>query len=173
LGSLWATKSLPDGHVFYCPSSRKYPGNFQYETYAQVDTWPFGQSASDPGYNGGITRSGYSYFPQSRTKEIDARGNPLYAKMGQTKVNGVTYNLLKMSDMDVKKSMSADLVYSSAPDSQPHRDKGMGGLNALFGDGHVRFQSQRTVPRAWTGPFADWSALDCIGVRTIMDMWEP
>ena len=173
LGSLWETKNIPDGKVFYCASNRNHPGNFRYETYAQDDVWPFGQPASDPGYNGGITRAGYSYFPQSKAKETDARGNPIYAKMGQTKVNGVTYNLLKTSAMDVNKAMCTDLVYSSSPDSQPHRDGGLGGLNAMFGDGHVRFQSQRTVPQAFTGKFADWDTLDCIGVRVIMDMWLP
>jgi prepilin-type N-terminal cleavage/methylation domain-containing protein/prepilin-type processing-associated H-X9-DG protein len=172
LGALWVTKNLPEGKVLYCPSSRIYQGNFLYETYAQVDLWPFGNvpTATNPD----VVRSGYSYFPQSKTKETDARGNPLnYAATGQTKVNGVTYNLLKLSQIDVNKAMSTDLVYSSSADSQPHRDGGLGGLNALFGDGHVRFQSQRTVPQAWTGAFADWSTLDCIGVRTIMDMWLP
>jgi prepilin-type N-terminal cleavage/methylation domain-containing protein/prepilin-type processing-associated H-X9-DG protein len=173
LGSLWSTKVVPDGKVFYCPSSRKNPGGHQYATYAQTALWPFGQPATDPYYNGGITRSGYSYFPQAKAKEVDARGNVLYAKMGQTRVGSVTYNLLKSSELDASKSMSTDLVYSSAPEAQPHRDGGVGGLNALFGDGHVRFQSQKTVPRAWTGAFADWSSLDCIGVRTIMDLWLP
>lgn len=174
LGSLWESKDIPDGKVFYCPSSRRYPGNFRYDTYAQIDVWPFGQSTSDPGWNGGITRAGYSYFPQSKSKGVDARGNPLpYAEMNQTKVNGVTYNLLKLSSINVNKSMCTDLVYSSSPDAQPHRDGGVGGLNALFGDGHVRFQSQRTVPQAWTGAFSDWSTLDCIGIRKIMDMWQP
>jgi prepilin-type processing-associated H-X9-DG protein len=173
LGSLWASKVIPDGKVFYCTSGRKLPGNFRYDTYTQEDVWPWGQSTSDPGYNGGIIRSGYSYFPQSKTKEVDARGTEIYAAMNQTKVNGITYNLMKMTAMDVNKSMCTDLVYSSAANSQPHRDGGMGGLNAMFGDGHVRFQNQRTVPQAWTGMFADWSKLDPTGVRTIMNMWKP
>ena len=174
LGALWGTKIISDGKVLYCPSSKRFDGNFRYETYAEVSAWPFGQNTGSPLYNGGITRAGYSYLPQSKAKELDARGNPLpYAKMGQTKVNGVTYNLLKISEIDVTKSMATDLVYSSAPDSQPHRDGRVGALNALFGDGHVRFQNQRTVPAAWTGAFADWSSLDCLGIRAIMDMWKP
>jgi prepilin-type N-terminal cleavage/methylation domain-containing protein/prepilin-type processing-associated H-X9-DG protein len=172
LGSLWVTKNIPEGKVFYCPSGRRVPGsgNFQYDSYAKLDSWPFGAepTMSNPDY----VRSGYSYFPQARTKEI-VRGIPLYATMNQTSVNGVTYNLQKLPQIDVNKAMSTDLVYSSAPESQPHRDKGVGGINALFGDGHVRFQSQRSVPQAFTGAFADWSTLDCIGVRTIMDLWLP
>ena len=170
LGSLWVTKNLAEGKVLYCPSSQRLPGGHQYQTYAQTDAWPFGQPTTDPYYNAGITRSGYSYLPQSRTKEVDGRGIPLYAAVTQTKINGVTYNLIKMSDVDVTKSMSTDLVYSSAASAQPHREGGLGGLNALFGDGHVRFQSQRSVPQAWA---TDWSTLDCAGVRSIMNMWKP
>jgi prepilin-type N-terminal cleavage/methylation domain-containing protein/prepilin-type processing-associated H-X9-DG protein len=174
LGSLWATKAIPDGKVFYCPSSRRLPGGHQYATYAQTANWPFGQPASDPYFNGGITRSGYSYFPQSKIKEVDARGNPFpYAAIKLQTVNGIRYNLLKSSELNPSKSMSTDLIYSSSAEAQPHRDGRIGGLNALFGDGHVRFQSQRSVPQAWTGIFADWSTLNCTGVRTIMDMWQP
>lgn len=174
LGSLWESKTLPEGKVLYCPSSRIYDGNFRYDTYAQADVWPFGNlpTATNPD----VVRSGYSYFPQSKAKDLDPRGNPLpYAKMGQTRINntGPTYNLLKLSEIDVNKSMSTDLVFSSSLDSQPHRDGNLGGLNALFGDGHVRFQSQRTVPQAWTGPYSNWDTLDCIGIRIVMDMWQP
>jgi prepilin-type N-terminal cleavage/methylation domain-containing protein/prepilin-type processing-associated H-X9-DG protein len=175
LGSLWVTKIIPDGKAIYCPSSKRFDGNFRYETYAEVANWPFGQNTASPLYNGGITRAGYTYLPQRKTKDLDARGNPLpYAAMNQTKVNGVTYNLVKMSEIDANKSMVTDLVYSSSPDSQPHRmGGGIGALNAMFGDGHVRFQTQREVPAAWSTPFNDWSALDCVGIRTIMDMWQP
>ena len=82
-----------------------------------------------------------------------------------------------MSQIDPTKSMCTDLVMSSAPASQPHRDGGIGAINAMFGDGHVRFQTQRLVPAAFTktsaGDFSDWSTLNCTGVRTIMYMWRP
>jgi prepilin-type N-terminal cleavage/methylation domain-containing protein/prepilin-type processing-associated H-X9-DG protein len=171
LGSLWQTGEIKTGKIFYCPSGKKFDGNFLYETYAQDGPWPFGQPTSDPRYNGGIVRAGYSYFPQSQRKETVA-GRKI-AAMGQTKVNGVTYNLVKMSDIDVNKAMATDLVYSSAADSQPHRDNKLGGLNAMFGDGHVRFQSQRTVPDAYTGPYSDWGSFTPVGVRVVMDMWLP
>ncbi len=172
LGSLWQTKNIPDGKIFYCPSGNKFPGNFRYETYSKVSSWPFGVDRSDTTItNPDYVRSGYSYLPQSKTKEtITGR---VIAKIVTTRVNGVDYNLLKMSEVDVSKSMATDLVYSSAPESQPHRDGGVGGLNALFADGHVRFQSQRTVPTAFTGIYGNWSSLDCIGIRVVMDMWKP
>jgi len=179
LGALWATAVVPNGKVFYCPSAARLPANSsQYDIYAATAAWPFGESASDGFYNGGITRAGYSYVPQAKTQGTDARGNPLpYADITLTSVTqpggSVKYNLLKMSKIDLLKSMSTDLVYSSAPAAQPHRDGGMGAINALFGDGHVRFQTQRMVPAAFTGTFADWSTLNCTGVRTIMYMWQP
>lgn len=175
LGSLWATKALPEGKVLYCPSAARLPKNsYQFEIYAANAAWPFGEDPGDGFYNGGITRLGYSYVPQSKTKGVDARGNPLtYAQINLTSVNGVKYNLLKASDMNPSKSMSTDLVFSSAKASQPHRDGGVGAINALFGDGHVRFQTQRLVPKAFTGTYADWSTLTCTGVREIMDMWQP
>ena len=182
LGSLWAVGVIKDGHVFYCPSARRFMGSaftssgdpanpFAYETYAKTDSWPWGRDPS--GWNPDIVRTGYSYFPQSKAKERDARGNILYAQMKQIKVGGVTYNLLKFSELDNSKAMCTDLVYSSIREAQPHREGGFGGINALFGDGHVRFQSQRNVPEAFTGPFADWSTLDPIGIRKIMNMWQP
>jgi prepilin-type N-terminal cleavage/methylation domain-containing protein len=171
LGSLWQSKDIPDGKIFYCPSGRKFPGNFRYETYAQNALWPFGQPASDPNYNQGIVRSGYSYFPQSKTKET-ITGKTI-AKITETKVNGINYNLLKTSDLDVSKAMATDLVYSSLTESLPHKDGNVGGISALFGDGHVRFQSQKTVPAPFTGVYKDWGSLDCVGIRVVMDMWQP
>jgi prepilin-type N-terminal cleavage/methylation domain-containing protein/prepilin-type processing-associated H-X9-DG protein len=179
LGSLWITRSIPDGKTFYCPSSQKFEGQggFLYDTYAEIDVWPWGclPTASNPDF----VRAGYSYFLQAKKQEVNLRGLPQpYSVMLQIKVkapdgNNVTYNLQKLPDLDLNKAVCTDLVYSSSPGSQPHRDNGFGGLNALFGDGHVRFQTQRTVPAAWTAPFDDWSKLNCTGVRTIMYMWEP
>lgn len=180
LGALWATKVLPDGHVIYCPSAARLPANtYQYDAYAAVSTWPFGVDPAGPFFNGGITRAGYSYVPQSKTKDVDARGNPLpmarivLRSVTQPDGGSVKYNLLKMSEMNPSKSMVTDLVVSSSRTAQPHKDGGVGAINALFGDGHVRFQTQRRVPQAFTGAYADWGNLSNDGVRIIMDMWEP
>lgn len=183
LASLWATKIVPDGKIFYCPSAARLPANsYQYDIYAKNAAWPFGEDPGDGFYNGGITRSGYSYVPQAKAQDTDARGNPLpYASItltSSTQPGGtVKYNQLKLSRIDPTKSMSTDLVFSSAPASQPHREGASGAINALFGDGHVRFQTKNLVPAAFTstaaGNFSDWSTLDCTGVRTIMYMWQP
>jgi prepilin-type processing-associated H-X9-DG protein len=161
------TKNVAEGKVLYCPAN-KIQGNFRHETYSELASWPFGINAATAGINPDNVRSGYSYLPQAKTKELDARGNILYAKMAST-----GWNNLKMTEVDVNKSMCTDLLYSSAADAQPHRDNNVGGLNALFPDGHVRFQSQRTVPKAWAPPYDNWSNLTPTGVRAVMDMWLP
>jgi prepilin-type N-terminal cleavage/methylation domain-containing protein/prepilin-type processing-associated H-X9-DG protein len=183
LASLWVTKAVPDGKVFYCPSAARLPANsYQYEIYAKNALWPFGEDPADGFYNGGITRAGYSYIPQAKIQGTDARGNPLpYASITLKSVaapsGNVNYNLLKASQIDPNKSMCTDLVFSSAPASQPHRDGASGAINAMFGDGHVRFQTKNLVPAAFTltaaGDFSDWSTLNCTGVRTVMYMWQP
>lgn len=171
LGSLWKTQVIRDGKIFYCPTTAAMPLNpFQYNVYAEMASWPFGQNPAS--VNPDIVRSGYFYFPQSKIKET-VRGVPIYAAMNQTNVSGVTYNLLRMSDLDPAKAMTTDLVYGSAPSAQPHFEGGMGAVNAVFGDGHVSLQTQERVPQAFTGPYANWSNLDAIGIRFIMDMWQP
>jgi prepilin-type N-terminal cleavage/methylation domain-containing protein/prepilin-type processing-associated H-X9-DG protein len=172
LGSLWVNKIIPDGQVLYCPSGKRFPGNFTYQYYSERAAYPYGVNTALGPLNPDVVRSGYTYLPQSKVMEVDARGNALYPKMGNTK----GWNYLKMTEMDQNKSMATDLVFSSAANSQPHRDGGVGGINALFGDGHVRFQSQRMVPAAFTGKYADWSTAflnDPTQVRIVMNMWQP
>lgn len=187
LGALWEVKAISDGHTFYCPSAaRLTANNFQFAFYSTKSVWPFGEDPASGDGNPTYVRAGYSYIPQARTSggTTDARGNSIpatYAPITQTSVSepggSVKYNLLKQSQVDPSKSMSTDLVYSSAPAAQPHRDGGVGAINALFGDGHVRFQTQRLVPAAFgnttAGNFTDWNTLTCTGVRTIMYMWQP
>ena len=177
LGSLWGSKDIENGKIFYCPSSKRFNGDFRWETYNQVHPWPFGQDPSSPLYNGGITRAGYTYFPQSKNEAVNPRGLPVgYAEMNMISVKeqggNVGYNQLKTSSLDPEKAMTTDLVYSSAPDACPHRVDGLNGLNALFGDGHVRFQSQRWNPKPWS-EFPNWDNNTALDVRKIMWMWQP
>ena len=170
LGALWANKNVPEGKVFYCPSSKRFDSIFRYDTYTQSDVWPFG-------YSDDVVSHGYSYLVQDKQSDVDARGNPLpYSRMVTAKIPGfgnAAYQMLKLSQLNVTKSMVTDIVVSSKPETQPHRDGGMSGVNALFTDGHVRFQSQRSVPQAWDSPYNDWSSLTPLGVRQIMFMWQP
>jgi prepilin-type N-terminal cleavage/methylation domain-containing protein len=64
LGTLWHTKVVSDGKIYYCPSNAK-GDNLTYDFYAAKASWPLGgdPTASNPGY----VRSGYSYYPQSKS----------------------------------------------------------------------------------------------------------
>jgi len=183
LGSIWVTKLVPDGKVLYCPSGVKFDGGYTYQYYADVGPYPFGIDVAAAAAAGGINfenvRSGYTYFPQAKGQARDSKGNPLpMADTTQTytKFNGVKCNMLKVTHVDANKAMGTDLVFSSSANSQPHRDNGVGGVNALFPDWHVCFQSQRSVPTAFTGKYADWSTAflnNPVGVREVMYMWQP
>jgi prepilin-type N-terminal cleavage/methylation domain-containing protein/prepilin-type processing-associated H-X9-DG protein len=181
LGSIYVTKIVADGKVLYCPSGAKSDGGYTYQFYAEVGPYPFGinQNAKPPPLNPNNVRSGYTYFPQAKGPARDSKGNPLpMADMTQTytKYNGAKCNMVKTTNIDGNKAIVTDLVFSSSAASQPHRDNGVGGVNALFPDGHVCFQSQRSVPAAFTGKYADWSTAflnNPVGVREVMYMWLP
>jgi prepilin-type processing-associated H-X9-DG protein len=70
--------------------------------------------------------------------------------------------------------MTTDLVHNlQSEGASPHRDKGIAGLNALFGDGHVVFQSARVLPAAFNPTL--WAGIGNNGLnyRIAMNMWEP
>jgi prepilin-type N-terminal cleavage/methylation domain-containing protein/prepilin-type processing-associated H-X9-DG protein len=169
LGPLWSTKVVPDPQVFYCPSGKKYEGGFTYRYYSEVKPWPWGVnlSATPPPGNPDVIRAGYMYLPQSRTKEIDARGNPGIAALNME--NG--HHVLKSTQLEVKKSMVTDLIHNTGPEAAPHFDKNVGGLNVMFGDGHVRFLNERQNREA----FQLWKSglTSAKKVREIVDKFEP
>ena len=167
LGSLWATKVVPNAEVFYCPSGKKYESGYTYRYYSAVKPWPWGvDTSANPG-NPDVIRAGYMYLPQSRTKESDARGNPGIAALNMQ--NG--HHLLKQAQLDVKKTMVTDLIHSIGPEAAPHFIKGNGGLNTMFGDGHVIFQTESANPEA----FKLWKSglSSAKKVREIVDTFNP
>jgi prepilin-type processing-associated H-X9-DG protein len=78
---------------------------------------------------------------------------------------------MKVSQMDPTKSMSTDLLHNI--NAAAHKDRGVAGINALFGDGHVRFQSARANPAAFDP--AIWQNLgsDAFNFRRLMSLWQP
>jgi prepilin-type N-terminal cleavage/methylation domain-containing protein/prepilin-type processing-associated H-X9-DG protein len=168
LGLLWSTKALPDPQVIYCPSGKKYQGGRTYSYYAEVGPWPFGLNlnANPPPSNPDVIRAGYSYIPQLRKKATDARGNPIMTSLNMK--NG--YHVVKMDQLDITKTMVTDLIHSLGPASAPHFDGGLGGLNVLFGDGHVVFQNERRNRQA----FEIWrKGLTAESVRQIVHLFQP
>jgi prepilin-type N-terminal cleavage/methylation domain-containing protein len=166
LGPLWETKVVPDAQVFYCPSGKKYESGYTYEYYSEVASWPFGTDLSKNPSNPGYVRAGYMYIPQSRRMEVDARGNPIMPALNMQ--NG--YHVMKLTQQDVTKSMVTDLIHSIGPSAAPHFQKGVGGVNPLFGDGHIIYQNERQNPR----PFEIWkSGLTADKVREIVSLFKP
>jgi len=186
LGLYWRTKTVPDPKVFYCPSNKKISSNWTFDYYNQSSPWPCTPSTSGDEQ----IRTGYNYYPQLRETQALTGGdkkNYFVSRLTFTKVllefaEEGELNLMtrmKTSQLDPSKSISADLMHSL--DSAPHKDKGISGLNALFGDGHVAWQSARSIPDAFTPELwgkggADTS--DSIGhnltnFRVVMSMWRP
>ena len=192
LGLLWRTKSVPNAKVFYCPSQSRQNVTYTYEYYTQVGNWP-SVPVTDPSGSVGRVRICYTYLPQRidvvppGTGGISAPfvGLPLITttlsdrdytvtELGQDYANGTTEvaGPLKITALDPRKSISTDIMQSLA--LAPHRDNALAGLNALFTDGHVKWQSARSNPQAfdpvlWAAGFNTTE----LPFRQIANMWRP
>ena len=166
LGILVATKAIGDPKVLYCPSGGKAGPSWTYAYYSSSAPWPSTQAGSGDDK----VRTGYNYYPQAKTPPTDYIGSgrdvPKVAK--------------KQGDLDLNKSMSTDLVQSLQ--STPHRDHGVAGINALFPDSHVMWQSAKRNPEAFKSsiwdPDGDPSTDDYVGnnpnnFRYLMSLWKP
>ncbi|MGC3956449.1 MAG: prepilin-type N-terminal cleavage/methylation domain-containing protein [Verrucomicrobiota bacterium] len=138
LGYLYETKTMPNGRVFYCLSgvsikagTDPYLTERSYENYAAPNgNWPV--------FNGNDrVRAGYSYFPQSGTLTLGTRAvasKPVFAPPGFAK---------KTTDLSGRYAIASDLIYRL--DMVTHRaglKKGLA-MNVLFGDMHVRLQTDK------------------------------
>ena len=192
LGLLWRTKAVSNAKVFYCPSQSQQNVTYTYDYYTQVAAWP-SEPNTDPSGSVGRIRVCYSYLPQrldivpAGTSGISAPfvGLPLittsladrdytFAELGADYANGTTEvaGPLKMSALNPKKSISIDVMQSLS--LAPHRDKGIAGLNALFTDGHVKWQNARGNPQAFDPVL--WAAgfnTSELPFRQIANLWQP
>jgi prepilin-type processing-associated H-X9-DG protein len=152
---LWTTRLVPDPKVFYCPSARRQGENWTYEFYSQNPNWP----STPAGSADDNIRTGYNYYPQSRSLEGDGmfRGLPKVA--------------FKQADLDLNKGISTDLVHNL--NAAPHKDRSIAGLNTLFGDGHVVFQSARRNPKAFDPVMWDSIGNHPLNFRVAMSLWRP
>ena len=189
LGLLWRTKAVSNARVYYCPGESKINGQlYTYEYYTQgTSPWPF-MPTTDPSGSVGRVRICYSYFPQ-RTDLVPSgafAGLP-WATVSPTDRDFVVTELgsdagkapytevagpHKLSALNPRKSITTDIVLSV--DTLPHKDGGMGGINALFPDAHVKWQNARQNPKAfdpalWAGGFIG----NELGFRQIANSWQP
>ena len=177
LGLLWRHKQVPEAKVFYCPSLKRSGESRNFEFYSTPpNTWP-----STPATSGDEqVRTGYNFYPQQRD-QIPLAGK-LVPKLIFTDVTlefGGSFKmiLMKSSQIDPNKSVSTDLVQNI--DAAPHRDKSIAGLNALFGDGHVAYQTARANPEAFredlwkTSADADYIGNNPGNFRYVNSLWKP
>ena len=186
LGLLWRSKAVPDAKVFYCPSQGRQNNTYTFEYYTQVARWP-SVPTTDPSGSVGRVRICYTYLPQR--KDLVPSGtfaglpwitvSPtdrdfVAAEFGADKADGTTEvaGSHKITTLDPMKSISTDIVQSY--DLMPHKDNGLAGLNALFTDGHVKWQSAKRNPQAfdpalWAGGFNTQE----LPFRQIANLWLP
>jgi len=142
LGLLFETRAVPNARVFYCLSGANVKGSVS-TAYTDPRVWESYLNANGqwPGWkqgdSNGRVRTGYSYAPQSATRKRAA----IYPE-GKTPTLAPAF-ALKATELTANYSMVTDLIYRldmithRAGRNQPY------GLNALFGDGHVRFQTDK------------------------------
>lgn len=200
LGLLYITKALPDPKIFYCGSNPKDQNNsFSYEHYGTPTAqWPYGMFDTDPAGNK-YARSGYSYFPQSKALDnpvvipgVPSAGsvalptvNPKDTSSshgGQNAAQAISsWNVvtpIKESSVDPSKAVVTDNLASS--DNIFHKKSGtVAGLNALFGDTHVRWQEARSR-QVLFNKNGVWAAIDNgtapaaqTDIRYLMYSWQP
>jgi prepilin-type N-terminal cleavage/methylation domain-containing protein/prepilin-type processing-associated H-X9-DG protein len=202
LGELYATGLLPSPAIFYCGSNPKDPNNdFNIDHYQNsVHQWPFGAfdiaGANNPGY----VRSGYSYFPQNKALDpgTSIPGLPAVGSVELPTVNAKdtssdkgaygastsisSWNVvspIKENSVDPAKAVVCDNLASSGNIFHRKGANTVAGLNALFGDGHVRWQEAKANPNLFNKNGV-WAAIDSSSapaaqtdIRYLMYSWQP
>ena len=174
VGLLWRTKAVPNAKVFYCPSQAKQNATMTYENYTRVAPWP----SVPVDQTAGRIRVCYTYFFQRQETE-NFKGYILpkvtydrtVIEVGQPNTTYEVTGPVKLTLLNPSKSITTDLAQSL--DLAPHKDRGIAGLNALFTDGHVKWQNARGNPQAfapglWANPGSDE-----LSFRRLADLWRP
>jgi prepilin-type N-terminal cleavage/methylation domain-containing protein len=180
LGLLFFSKAVPNPQVFYCPSGSKLDLTWGYSYYATPPNfWPSTPATTPP--NTGAddnVRTGYNYYPQVSALEL-VEGYQLPVLAYAPFVDSVGNNLsepvdLKSVQVDPTKTIATDLVHALS--ALPHMNgTAIDGLNALFLDAHVRFETSKAFPQAfapalWADPGPGENPLN---FRRIVNYFQP
>ena len=145
LGLLFFTKAVPNAEVFYCPSGSKVGVKQTYKYYLYTGTWPSTPPVDPDGQPEDNVRTCYNYYPQVRELELFqgymlptlAYANYFDSGSGKNISEPVP---LKTHQVDPNKTVSTDLLHNLK--ALPHKSGGSG-VNALFPDSHIRFETVR------------------------------
>lgn len=200
LGLLYATKLLSSPKIFYCGSNPKDPtSGFCFEHYqTDAHSWPFGEFDTAPA-SPEVIRSGYSYFPQNRALDVATviPGVPSVGSIALPTVNpkdtssshggqGAATPIsswsvvtpMKENTFDPNRAMVTDDLHNGGSIFHKAGNK-VAGLNALFGDGHVRWQQANANPNLFNRSGV-WAAIDSstapaaqTDIRFLMYSWQP
>lgn len=158
LALLYEADIVGDPTAFYCPSASSASERWTYAYYSSSAPWP----STPVGSGDDNVRTGYNYYPQSLTTE-SLPGSPV----------PVSIPAKVLDDVDPRKSMGTDLVQNL--DNTPHSHEGTPGLNAMFGDGHVLFQSASANPGAFSERYWGGGSIGNNPTlwRIVMSLWQP
>ncbi len=158
LGLLFFGKEVTDPKIFYCPSIKNgLFGLFAYDTYNEAG-WPWPSIPPDFTDANPYVRSSYNYYAQPKATETISDGTygvvtmPVLAAQnivltspypGDPPQSVASYPArLKTSDVDPTKAVACDVLQNMS--NLSHKIAGQpGGVNALFGDGHVNWTPVR------------------------------
>ena len=130
LGLLYSTRAVANPATFYCPS-QKFSDKYTLNYYSTL-----GYPSTPVGLGDNEIRTSYNYYPQSKT--IVSIGN---GHLGPATAR-------KQDDLDLNRSVFTDLVQDI--DSAAHKNgKTVAGVNAMFGDTHVKWITAGLNPTAF------------------------
>ena len=201
LGLLYVTKLLSSPGIFYCASNPKNPTDQFNVDYYQNATYPypFGGFALAGANNPGYVRSGYSYFPQNRMLDAPTviPGVPSVGSVALPTVNdkftgggnggqSAAQPVSKWNVVAPMKDIAVDPAKAIVSDNLANYNNiyhksgnNVAGLNALFADGHVRWQEAKRNPNLFNINGV-WAAIDSSSapsaqtdIRFLMYSWQP
>ncbi len=198
LGQLYATKLLASPAIFYCGSTPMNPADNNSFAYYQTATYnfPFGGFGATPlPLNPGYVRSGYGYFPQNKTLDApititgvpsvgsvalphinNQNNDPGYGEQGATEPisKWKVLEAYKENAVDPTKAIVTDNIFNGLGAIYHKKGTGAAGINALFPDGHVRWQQAAQMPILFNanGIFNS-TTFDQSDERFLMYSWQP
>jgi prepilin-type N-terminal cleavage/methylation domain-containing protein len=159
LGLLWSTHAVANPASFYCPAQKDSTLTVNY--YQAYGGWPSIPPQS-PTVTDNSVRTDYNYYPQSKTITSIGDGNlgPVICR--------------KIEDLNLNLSIFTDLVQSTDNWTHFAGNNSTPGVNALFGDVHVKFQNSTQNPAAFDVRW--WSPTignNPAAFQYVMSLWKP